>query len=37
LQAKANVVSLYDVLEKARQRDREKVIEHQPEAPDPAA
>jgi hypothetical protein len=28
IQAKANVVSLYDVLERARQRER--VIEHQP-------
>ena len=37
VQAKTTVVNLYDVLERARQRDREKVIEHQPEAPDPAA
>jgi hypothetical protein len=30
--ATANVVSLYDILEKARQREQERVIEHRPAA-----
>ena len=36
LQAKANVVSLYDVLERAKQRERQKVIEHEPDPPSAA-